>query len=375
MQAIAPVSILIVSRWGPSQPPAFKAFVLNAIPYSILLVAAFVVSVSARQRIQSGTIDLVRLTPQRAEAIALEWYVGAALPFWTATILACAALAVLVLPDPAVGFFWLLPALAVAVPAISLAEGMQYRAPGAYLLLPCLVLLVLDLDSYLLLDAAPPPRSSAFEDPSYIHHQRVFLTACAAALSIGVTAGRLRRAAGPPLAGCAAIAGIVAVALGVRSFPIGFFPRVFPALLAVLGSFAAEERDVPTGPTLRLVIAGSAALLAGLVVGRAEGVAWGAWGANLATGTAAALAGCTAILVHELAWRRPAISLGVRLIMLGALVGLSWRMVRMIANDSYEPLRVPLLVQPADLVALAAAFAAAAVLHLRARTRSGTVSA
>lgn len=366
---VAPLSVWLVDRLTPRQSSSMRILALNSIPYMSAFVGAFAVSSTIRREFETHALDLVRLTPRRAEAIALEWYLAVALPFWLAGALAVVVLRVV---DPellVVG--WWLPAFALLMPALGTVEGFQRRHVSAYLWLPGLLMALMipyialqDPRAAVRVMAATPNLAwITTAGPPWHLNLRALVPAFVVALSIGAASGRLRRSDGPPLVGAAMAAGVVAVALTLRSFPLIVFPRIFPGVLALLASFAAEERAVPTQPWSRLAIGGAAALTAGALIGREGGMDWPT---SLVTGLAGSAAFGTGLLVHELAWPVPVLSLALRSGTLLVLERGVWRFV----YDIRQALRLPLIppmLQAIDVAMLLAAFAVAIALHVRAQ--------
>lgn len=212
----------------------------------------------------------------------------------------------------------------------------------------------------------------------------LFLATLLGALSLGAAVGLVRRSEGPALAGVAAIVSVFAVAVAVRELPLVAYPRLLPAAIIVLAAFAAEERAVLSAPWSRIATGAGAALIAGLIVGHQGGIGW-AW--SFDTGVTASLALALGILVHELTWRTPSVSVIVRLTIFGALVR-SWPslyLTRFTGAQTWTGAIRDLLKQPTDfldwplvplvppapqyfeLVALGTLFAIAAFLHSRRR--------
>ncbi|OFW32420.1 MAG: hypothetical protein A3G76_13020 [Acidobacteria bacterium RIFCSPLOWO2_12_FULL_65_11] len=358
----APLVVLIgvqLGRADRTQP------LLNAIPYAVLLVGAFAASMTVRAEIESATIDFVRLTPQRPEAIVVSWYVALALPFWIAIV--CSAFALAFIAPDVFSVRWPLVAIAALLPAFSLTEGFQRRKPATYLWLPCCVvpagMAAVFFTSTAGFRVFVPTVSIAWTPWSI--DLRTFVPAIATALALGTAAGRMRRPDGPALAGAAAAAGVIAVAVSVLVVPSSHVLRMLPCALVMLASFAAEERDPPTAPWWRMGVVGAAAFVAVAALAHDAGV-----GASLTSGLCAALALGIGVLAHELFWRVPAISLGVRLVVMLGLLRAP-RLIRAASGERFLPgdIRIPRLFEVGDVVALAAVFVAVAVAHAVVRAR------
>ncbi|HEV3141833.1 MAG TPA: hypothetical protein VGY57_15010, partial [Vicinamibacterales bacterium] len=109
-------------------PADTRENLFGAIPILIAAASGILVTAMVRQEMQSGTIDLVRLTAQPPETTALGWYAGIAMPSWIAALLA-AATVIAISPTLAtrVSFWQLFAAAALVSPAIGLADGLAPR--------------------------------------------------------------------------------------------------------------------------------------------------------------------------------------------------------------------------------------------------------
>lgn len=363
----APLAILLGERMARIDlRPDLYAFVLNAVPYVILLIGAFATSMTVRSEIESSTIDFVRLTPQRPEAIALSWYAAFALPFWIAILFAAVVLRV-VAPDM-FSLGWPLAVLAAVLPATSMVEGLQGRRPAAYLWLPMSVAGVIGL-------AALVQRETQFRSAVTIAgipwslDLRVLVPALGTIAAIGAAAGRLRRPDGPALAGAAAAGGVATVVVLALVAPPHLVPRLLPGLLVMCASFAGEERDPPTAPWRRIGIAGAAAFVGGVTLAQDAAV-----GSSLAAGVCAALAVMVGVLVHELFWRVPPVSVGLRLAVMLWLLQAPRLFLAISSGRWPGEVHIPRLLEVGDIMALAAAFVTAAVAHTIIRGRANTAN-
>lgn len=366
----APLAVVAgVYVWRTSTTFDLRPLALNAVPYAVLLVGAFAVSMTVRAELESATVDLVRLTPQTPEAVSVSWYAAIALPFWIGALLSAVALRV---AAPEVfAFSWALVAIAFMWPAFSLAEGFQQRKPGTYLWLPLVAALWVMFYIVALSMTAVPPAPALRWAPRIDH---VF-AALTTFVALGAASGRLRRRDGPALVGAAAVAAVAAVGLSFR-VPVLHalaFPRVAPGVLALLASFAAEERDRPTSPWTRVGIAASAAFVS------IASIAWHqdvSAGAAAAAGVCAALALGSGILVHERWWRIPALSFGLRAAVMLALQQ-PWLTYRIILTPGRSPAQtipdmsqIRSLVGPVEIAILVVVFLVVAFEHARWRARA-----
>jgi hypothetical protein len=366
---VAPLAVLagVYASHSPSLV-VLRPVALNAVPYAVMLIGAFAVSMTVRAELESATVDLVRLTPQSPEIVALSWYAAIALPFWIGAALAAGALWVSA-PDVFV-FSRALIVFAVAWPACSLAEGFQQRKPGTYLWLPYFAaggILAFILAMSIAL-ATPGGRLPTLFTPGSV----AFAVSLMAVVLIGASAGRLRRRDGPPLAGLAAAAGVVAIAFALREpvLPRFVYARIAPGVLAVLASFFAEERDVPSAPWMRLGVVAGAAMAATSIVAAMEGATIAG---SMATGVCAALGMGIGLLSHERLWKIPVLSFALRA---GVLLALE-RAPLVVYQIMYAPGRsrqmLPQLsdLRPAldatDVAVLVVVFALAALAHAHVR--------
>jgi hypothetical protein len=367
----APLAVLAgVYFWRAEFALDFRPLALNAVAYAVVLVGAFAVSMTVRTEIESATVELVRLTPQTPEAVTLSWYTAIALPFWIASLLAAVALRVAA-PDAFV-FNWALVAIAFMWPAFSLAEGFQQRKPGTYLWLPLMVIFAVLIYTLALSVGVerlvPSPRRWAPRAEPWVAVLTTFL-------ALGAASGRMRRRDGPALVGAAAVAAVAAVGLSLRTPVLHAlaFPRVAPGVLALLASFAAEERDRPTSPWTRVGIAASAAFASAALIVWQQGATPSA---SATTGVCAALALSIGILVHERWWRIPALSFGLRAAVMLALLQpwLTYRMIltpgRSAAQTIPDMSQMRSLVGPAEVAILVVVFLAVAFAHARWRARA-----
>jgi len=351
---------------GGREPLAWSTW-LHAFPWFSIGISMFVVSGTIRRERTAAFLDLVRLTSQRAETVAVSWYAGAAGPFWTVSLLAFALGSLL---NPSLAYsYWALIGFAAIMPAIGLVEGIQGRRLGGVVALiwgmavvVMLYRVVLDPRTFELasqLDVALEAGS-----PWGLNLQAI-ASVSLVALSLGVVVGRIRRPIGPPLSGGAVVAGTVAAVLSARLLPMAEYPRVLPGLLALLASFAAREGVPLTAPWRRVGLGSGAALAATMLVCHAGGLPWSA---SSVTGAAAALALGMGLLTHELTWQMPALSVAIRLSMLFPVVRMLVRFL-LDLQAARRPILSPLL-DPIDIAWIAAACATAAMLHTRTTSRS-----
>lgn len=376
--AATPVVVLVVAWTAPRDPMSLRWFALNAIPYGAVLIGAFAMSATIKREHESRAIDLVRLTTQSPESIALAWFVAIAVPFVAAAALG--AFALFAVDRPVFMLGWTLPALALAMPAIALCEGFQRRSPGAYIWGSFGVFAVatpfLVIQTFSIRGPRIAPAINGY----------VVFPILVTTLALGAAVGRLRRPDGPALAGGAAIAGVATMAMWLQSLP-PMWPqtRLLAGLLAIAASFAAEERRPATAPGRRLAVTMTAAAIAATLVAAGGGGGPGTVAARLSIipgyslATTAALAGAgvafavgTGLLVHELTWRVPVASLALRV---GIHFALHYRAMSIFWNPGPRiPLPAPWL-GVGDVLALAAAFAIAYAAHARLRARDTLIAA
>jgi len=340
---------------------------INALPYIGLPAVAIATAVAVRHEIQSRSIELVRLTPQRPAAIALGWFAGLALPFWTAALFAVVALRV-VAADVA-QFSWSLPALALLLPAVALLEGLELRLPGSY---GALFLLVAGLivEPYIqTLPRLTPIGGIPTSTTPWGLHLPLLVPIFVTVVALAAACGRVDRPDGPALAGGAAVAAIAAVALGARLVqPTIAYPRTVIGVLPLFGGLFAEERMPRSAPWLRLGIVAFAAFVSVDLV-TAEGRI--PMDAALVTGACAAVAVAIGLLAHELWGRRLVVSLGVQLLTLMVVLRFPYELVRSGTRGRFSfyyvsyvlKTRVPADPGIGDLAVLVAACAALLVLH------------
>lgn len=342
---VAPLSIVLIAMRTTDLVPAQKDAALNAIPFLVSLIAWFAVSSTVRGAIDSGTIDLVRVTPQRAEAITLGWYAGIALPYWIATLLAGAALW-LVGDRPTVPLAAI--AIPLMIPAVSLAEGLQRRRPGTYLWFPLFAAMpllayglyapmllppsiyrhlmevtgtkgtLLPRDVYMAALQALPDYEWRTLVPPFPLNLRVLVPVLATVVALGAAAGRIRRLAGPSLSGPAAAAAVCAVVIATRMMPLTAFPHALAGILVILASFAAEEGAILTRPWTRVGVVAGAAFGAVVLVTHQAAISWSG---SLVTAIAAASALGAALLIHEMTWQIRVLSLALRSVFFLAVQG------------------------------------------------------
>lgn len=398
---VAPLSIVLIAMRSSAFDANQRDIALTLIPFLVWLIAWFAVSSTVRAAIDSGTFDLARVTPQRAETIALGWYAGIALPYWITTLLTGAALLV-VGDQPTVTV--LVVALPLMIPAVSLAEGLQRRRSGAYLWLPLLAAAMfatyslprpaLPYSIFRRLLNSPGVKGTTIPSdvidaavralpdyewrrlaPPFPLDLKVVLPAFATVISLGAAAGRLRRVTGPALAGPAAAAAACAVVIGTRFLPLITFPRLLPGVLALFASFAAEETRIPTPPWTRVAVVTSAAFGAVVLVTREAAIGWSG---SLSTAVAAASALGAAILVHEMTWQTPVVSLALRFGLFLGVQGWSWTTMRSMVSNQLAAIRalaeLPAALSPREVTLLAAAFGATAVAHTLMRKRNAAIA-
>jgi hypothetical protein len=327
--------------------------------------------------IERRTIELVRLTAQPSSVVAASWYVATALPFWITAIVAGG---ILVVFEPGVSSIRMRPvllALAVAWPAVCLAEGMQGRRAGTYAWLPAIVVFL--IGGYADVQTAQLQWFSVTAMPLGLEPTYV-IPAVVTTVAVGIAAGRVRRADGPsldaPLAMVAA-AGLSVIVCGVvNALGMSYvFPRVAVGLLAMFGAVAAEERDIPSAPWQRL----AALPVAAICVAMAARIAGMLPGEAIAAGTAAAIALGITMLGHELLWRTPLASLLLRL---GVLLGIQrspWQVYRWSHLEDFITRRYtipwnPAMIDRVDLAALAVAFASILAVHAWIRRRASVAT-
>jgi len=136
---VAPATVLAVSAITMSSA-ALKEVALQGIPVFVMFGGYAAIALTVRGEVTSGAIDLVRLSPQRAMTVALGWYFGLAIPLWTTTALALVALSAVYATIQ--WNVWLF-VLAAALPAIAIAESLQRRRPGTYLVVAVALFLLM----------------------------------------------------------------------------------------------------------------------------------------------------------------------------------------------------------------------------------------
>jgi len=360
---VAPVAAGLI---GYSVRP-YPADYFSAVPVivaGILLIGGVAASMTARREIETRTLDFVRITPQTPEQIAISWYAALAMPFWIAALLAFGA-AWLAAPAVARATSWHLIAFALLAPAVTMAEGFQRRAPGTYIGLMLLGAFPLVLSARVLGIEMQGWQSHAA--PPWNLHMWTVVPVLLTVAAIGVAAGRIRRASGPALDGLAAGAAVAVVALAFRGPAIEsyIYPRLIVAVLALAGSFAASEAGTPEWPRIGLLMSLTAAIVGALAMHAGLQPTEYA-----ATGLAAALALGASVLVHELLWRVPLLSLAARIALFLAILRLPVAFYvlshMMVDWGNYW---IPPMFQPIDLAALAVVFAALAYTSAAWRTR------
>jgi len=423
---VTPVAALIVLAWLPADPHTplglLRIFgVSEAIPAAAALTAAFALSWAIRQEVESGTRDLVMLTPQRPAAIALGWYVGVAAPFWLAGLAAIALVAGI---DRRAVDVPLWPVtLAILAPALALAEVLQRRRTGVYFALAVVMVSVgtayefaqtegiaerasvrfakahpdqyrftsegfprfrrgfsgqvawmwgHDMDREM--RALPGSELRRLEDPSY-RYRRVLPAAVplsAAVFALMAAAGRMRRPDGPSLTAAGICVAACAVGIAALAFRAAAIPRLYGAILVLIAPFAADEGSWPAAPFGRMRAAGIAAGVGGVLLTAASGIGWRAGGAMT---VAAALAAAAAVVIHETA-RRRVVSAVLRIAVCGVLLRAWWspdlpRAYPLIAGGLFPPVHLVAAAPPVpgamDMLFLAFVAAAAAMVHARRR--------
>ena len=301
--ATALVAVKLASVAQPaSLPPGafgFDGFLIVAM--SILICAAVLVSVITNE-VTTGAVDLVRLTPQTSETVAIGWYAGGVGPFALASA-ALAALAALLIPDARVsasgGAFG-----ATIVSAIFFAEAMSFSLNGgmASRYVPTALAAALGL--------AP---GTPLAVPSPWHVRPAFLVVpIVIVITIAVTAGRLKRPHGPALGGFAALASLAGVAVLSRYIPASTYSRVAVVTACAFATWASVEQRVPSAPTSRVAVAaiGSAIGVALITADLGSGSV-----AALIAGAAAFLAAAIGLLSFELLHRFWYLAAGVPIVL------------------------------------------------------------
>ena len=252
-----------------------------------------------------------------------------------------------------------------------MAEGFQRRAAGSVVAVSMAAALPLLIGYRMLLVEMHdwntwigPPRSLPLTAVTAI---------LVTAVAIAASAGRIRRAHGPALAGIGVFAGAAAVALAVRTFAIPAYtlPRIVVSVFVLLSPFAAQEETVLTPSWRRLATAAAGAFLAAAALVASAGLTPLE---SVAIGAAAALAACAGILVHELLRRGPLLSLLARMAMFAGVLRLSALLPigTALPGPPGVPRWVPPAIQFADLAALSALAAALAIGHYWVRSVGST---
>jgi hypothetical protein len=158
--------------------------------------------------------------------------------------------------------------------------------------------------------------------------------------ALGIAAGRIRRAIGPSLEGAAAAAGVAAVAIVLAAtFPIVAFPRLLPAALVMLASFAAADRPGHDRAWRPIAFGAVAAVVVGVALARQGGIDW-IWSAD--TGLAAALALAAGVLLHESTAHAPLLSWLMRATIAAAILRSWWTPELAWKTDSF-PVVAPIV--------------------------------
>jgi hypothetical protein len=372
-----PIGVVVIVLT--TQPDRYGARegVLNIFPLIGILIGGYAASTTAGAEIELGTMEFVRLTAQRPLTVAASWYVAFATPFWLTTAVAVAALVTI---EPGALALHRTPMpllLAVAWPAVCLAEGIQRRRPGSYALLPIATFYF--VGGYLDVQNAQFSYPYATELAEWVDPRAVFGLLLVGG-SVAAAAGRIRSAEGPSLSvpsmlfvttGLCILATLpIAGPLGIENYEI---PRVAAGMLALFGGLAAEESAVPTPPWKRLLVVPGAAILV---------AAMGSYAGlhpdeSAAMGVASGLALAAAIVGHELVWRVAGASILLRFAILLALQRSPWQVYRWAHLDDFITRRytipwIPAMIDGWDIAALTAALAALLVLHARTRRHAYT---
>ncbi len=280
---LAPTIVIVVALRTSDVRSDLRNVALMAMPFFVALIGPFAMLSSARRAIETRTIDLARITPQRAVSVVVGWWAGVSMPYWIATVLALGALAVVgVLRLPPAGaragavvFVSVLALIAFAFPAIALAERLHRRRTGAYLVtllfmaLPVLMYATTreEVPTSLIMSIRGNPRPSladfesfrfaednrmralpdlewrhgAWDGTHYMWRRQTvapqfipLLVFLLTILPLAAAAGRFERAHGPSFAGGAVLGAVAAVALILGALPLMAMPRSAAALLVVL---------------------------------------------------------------------------------------------------------------------------------------------
>jgi len=311
---------------------------------------------AASWQIQTRSIDLVRMTPQSPVAIAFGWYAGATIPFAVVTAGLVVALRLLAPAFPATASPspWWAVAVAIAAPAIALADGLHHRQSGTVVV--TLLAAVPFFAMYLGDSAIAGARTgSARWTTEFVPAIPMFVVAIGLAAAIG----RMRRPNGPALVGGAAFAALLALAAAATIVPSAASSRVAAALPVLLASLLADEGDVATPPWSRLAIATISAFAAIAIVARAGGAELVA---TATTGVGAALAVGIALLGAELLRGRV-----LSLLLPIAVIGVLLRTPRSAVNT-------PPSFTTIDLALLGSGLAAAAFASVMLRRRDAATA-
>jgi hypothetical protein len=339
--ALGAVKIAAVKQVAHLPAGAFGLDASLVVGFSVLICAAVIVSTRTSE-VASGAVDLVRLTPQTAESVAVGWYVGSVGPFCVASA-ALAAIAAALVPESRVTPTGAAVAAAI-LSATLLAEGLSFNLNGGlatrYIAPAFVAMTGVRLGTPLVV--TPP------------WHLRPFIIAPAIAIVIAIsaTAGRVRRPQGPALTGLAAAAALAGITLLARLVPAFNYSRAVVPIVCAFATWASLEQPEPSAPWSRVAFTAVGASL-GVALMTADGGFGRA--AILTAAVAAALAAGVGLLTYELVYRYWFVAAAVPVAMAGVLLRASVRAA---------PIR------PVEIAGLGIAAAAVAAAHAFVRRRA-----
>jgi hypothetical protein len=334
---------------------------LGFLPYIVVTLGALLIEATVFQEFQSGTIDLIRLTPQSPAAVVVGWYAGIALPFGAVAVFLALSLqfaargARLV---PAVSLP-IVAGVAALMPALAIVDGFLQRTPGTYLLLyPMLGFLALVTAEYGHNPLVTPMATTSWRWPL-----GALLAMAAVIPTLSLAIGRF---GWPKATGVGRAAGVtVAAAVCVWVVFPQVFPRLVVALLVLCATSVADDRAAS---------ARWLASVAGIAFASVVGLAWTSGlsaGASLITGVGASMAFIIGRLTSSLS---PALALRLPLILIFVVLLPPWHVMRFSGSMNARTGVSPLL-QTGDLILLAVAFGGAWLAHAHRRARAVDVVA
>jgi len=297
---------------------------LAALPFLGLPAIAMAAAMTIRHEIQSRSIELVRLTPQRSRSIVLGWFAGLSLAFWIATL---AGVVVLMLLAPgAWRLSWALPATALLLPSVAMLEGFDGRLPGSYVTLGLLIMGLIVAPYAVTFPSLTPIGGIPTNTSPWGLDLSIAAPLVASAVALAASCGRLDRVNGPALTGVPAAIAIAGVALTMRLLkPTIAYPRAAVGVLPFFAALAAAHDPRRSAPWRRMAAIGAAAFVAVDLVAVDGGVPLDA---ALMAALCAAVTVSIGLLAEELWYRWPVLPIGVCVATLIVVVRFPYVLVR-----------------------------------------------